>query len=406
MWHLFISGEYFKMPQNLQLIHVISSLLNDSLNYLVLRAFLKYIQTWFQIPGITQSGGSMNHCIRCLTVVLLMLLAGDAVGQVREDCDAMQDFSGVTIKKAGTNATVPTAKAGAYYSFTMNYDYGVVTYIITEFRKNSSVIELNNWCRNKVTRNLDAEDLAGVSRTKNIVLSTGDSLSFYREFGWYDPATSTRTANGYYAEDSLDYAVELVNATSGARLALLDSFGVLKQVPSGYPSMHGTRPIFTEVNYTVPSQYNNIQAFIRVRLYSRGDGPYYVVRRDGVSFALSDRLQDSAIISHIAMFGGGLKPAIRGSSVLEGNDAVTAFTVSPNPTKGHAEIFVELSSSDEPVTIAIYDPLGSLVFMPVLGRIGSNSIQVDYDFGSSGWYTVAVYRNAVVVARKTIHVTQ
>ncbi len=340
---------------------------------------------------------------RCIAVGLLILLAEDVRGQTCAECDARQDFSDLTMKVGGTNVTVPGSKSGAYYNFTMNYEYGVVSYIATEFRKNTSVIHLNNWCSHKTTRNLDVADLTDSSRTENILLATGDLLSFYREFGWYDPVNSTRTPNGYYAEDSLDYAVELVHAATGARLALLDSFGVLKKVPAGYPSLHGTRPIFAKVEYIVPPPYNGMTAFIRVRLYSRGNGPYYFVRRDGVSTDLSGRLNDAEIISHVASFGGGLKPVVQGSSIVEKSDAVKTFTVFPNPATSGVEISVELTLSDDPVTVAIYDAAGSLVFMPVLGYVGSD-IRVHHDFESAGWYTVVVYRDGVPVASRAVQI--
>ncbi len=219
--------------------------------------------------------------VNCIVVWLLLLFVRDAVAQVCPECDARQDFTCLTVKTS-PSVTVPSSKVGAYYSFMMNYDYGVVDYTATEFRKNTSVIALNNWCRNKRTRNLDAGDLTNASRTEDILLATGDVLSSYREFSWYNPVDST---------------------------------------------------------------------------------------------------------------------------AVEENNVVKSFALYPNPTSAHIDISVELNSTEDPTTVAIYDPQGALVFMPVISHVGSD-LHVGCDFESSGWYTVVIYQGSVPVASTIVHVTQ
>lgn len=110
----------------------------------------------------------------------------------------------------------------------MHTDSCHVRYLVSDVRINGNRIGLKNWCFREAIRNLEADSLSTISRTSTVSYATGDTMSFYREFMWYNPATQTRTATNFRSKDTLDWVVELIDASDGSRLALIDSVGVLR----------------------------------------------------------------------------------------------------------------------------------------------------------------------------------
>ncbi len=114
-------------------------------------------------------------------------------------------------------------------------------YSATDFRRNRDRIWMHDWCANREFRDLPADSLGTISRTASFTVNTDDTLWFYRQLQWRKTggAMDSMTAS-YYAVDTFDFAVELVNAHTDARVKLLDSIGVLAQMPVKVPCLPGS----------------------------------------------------------------------------------------------------------------------------------------------------------------------
>ena len=207
--------------------------------------------------------------------------------------------------------TVPAETVSASYQFGMIYDSTArVDYIFSEAQRNGARIRLLRWFRNRLIH-MDADVMSYNSRTATFPLLAGDTLSFYREFSWYTLKTREQSTSNYYALDTLAYSVELVRASDGAVLALLDSLGIMPNPTPGTPIIHGTRPIMAQVKYPVPAAIAGESAFIGIRLYAHGSGPYNFLRYDAPTIGLSRGLSSPRWINYLQMFGNSCQTDFR-----------------------------------------------------------------------------------------------
>ena len=116
-------------------------------------------------------------------------------------------------------------------------------------RHNGSRLKLLSWNLGETIKNLTDETLRDSSRTESFSVVTGDTISLYREWRWWNQTTDSQTVSNYVALDTLDYSIEIINASTGARLALIDSLGALRQSSAGSPPLYGTRPIMAAIKY-------------------------------------------------------------------------------------------------------------------------------------------------------------
>ncbi len=250
----------------------------------------------------------MKPILMRITVLLVSFLGIPWVSMGQgTTCIEGRQFGGVYAENTASGwVAMDSAKISPYWDYEAHYDSCRVLYVVSNFRVNGSRLELSGWCNKDQTKNLTADSLSKVSNTGSFTTNTGDTLSFYREFNWFNPVTGARTTTNYRGGDSLDFVIELINQANGSRLALIDSFGILKQVPSGTPSLHGSRPIVTQGKYVIPSDLSGHTAFMRVRVYKRGNGPHWVARFSGVAFDHIGQLADSTWQAYISAYGGGL----------------------------------------------------------------------------------------------------
>lgn len=147
-------------------------------------------------------------------------------------------------------------------------------------------MKLRHWAKGRVV-NANARLLSFNSTTVPFTCHAGDTLSFYRELYWKNLVTGESDTAGYYSPDSLDYAIELVRLSDSARVATLDSVGILANTTPGPPRIHGGRPLLATVRYVVPPALEGTEAFMRVLVFHRGEGPYWFTRTDRVTIGYS-----------------------------------------------------------------------------------------------------------------------
>jgi hypothetical protein len=314
----------------------------------------------------------------------------------------------VYIKRVDSKGQLmPEAKIiSAAYRFEMIYDSTCrVQYLFSECRHNGVRPRLLAWKDGHIHA-ASAEMMTDSSRTAAFKISSGDTVSFYREFKWYNPKTQSQDTNNFRSLDTLDYAVELVDRATNGRIALLDSFGVLPRVVPGSPVVYGTRPIMSKVQYAIPYGLTADSAFVRVRTYTRGDGPYLPIRKDdetvGASYALDLGIWDY----YLSLYGGSLgkrsigdlnaintrRPQNSLLSVLMENPGTIAVRFSSPPGSG-------------PIEVVIYDAVGNKIFVPFATRSIQSAEIATYTFTASGIYFVALQVGGVIVEAKKITIS-
>ncbi len=301
----------------------------------------------------------------------------------------------------------PEYKIAAAYRFEMVYDStSRVQYLFTECLHNSTKPRLFAW-RNKRIHAATAEQMTDSSRTENFHIAVGDTVSFHREFRWYAPKTMRQDTDNFISPDTLGYAVELVKATSGARLVLLDSFGVLPQATPSAPTFFGTRPIIATVKYVVPSTIpTSDSVFVRVRLYTNGEGSVLPVRMDDWTIGSSFDLSRGYWNDYLSLFGGAL-----------GKRSVTDFS-SPNSQPANSQLSVtkvsrnsiridfSATQADGPIQVVIYDSNGQPIFTPFATRGAVEGGTTSFDFPTSGSYFVALQRGGSILTSQKVTISK
>lgn len=301
--------------------------------------------------------------------------------------------------------TVPATAVTASYQFGMIYDSTSRTdYLFTEARRNGVRVPLLHWQRNRMVH-MDADVMSYNSRTANFLLLAGDTLSFYRELEWYTLMTREQSPTNYYALDTLAYSIELVRASDGAVLALLDSLGIMPNTTPGAPIIHGTRPIMAQVKYKVPGVMAGDSAFIGIRLYAHGGGTYNFIRYDNVTVGVSNRLAKANWINYLSTFGFGLGTAKRSVDFLTG-PTVGDGMLEVIPRAGGISTIRFGVPEGGVATVAVYDAAGQLVFYPYAGPAFERLTSLEYRFPQRGVYIVALLHDGRLVKSAKLTITK
>lgn len=326
-------------------------------------------------------------------IIFIFTIVTSIVMYAQCDTNQVPDF--VAVQEGGTD-TIYGWQIMPGFGFEMHHDSGHTMYRVAEFKKNGSQVWLHGWCEGKTIRNLSQGALSDSSRTASFVAYEDDTLTFYRELAWFNPASLEQTPNGYYSLDTLDYVIELVKASTNTRLAVLDSIGVLKRATIGTPTIYGTGPIIEVVKFIVPALMNGETVFIRMKLYARGEGLYDFVRTDRWGLRLSERLSDSAWQEYLYYMGGPSSKPV--PTIREEENSAVHLSVVPNPSSGRINISFESPSDRSPVSVVVYDMEGKMLFVPQYNPRGQGMIDhVEANIPESGTYLVALYHGRKLV---------
>lgn len=222
-----------------------------------------------------------------LLALLLFSTSGAAYAQCLDNQHT--DPGAVGISPGGTIYD----RFSSAYHFEFNYDQSATVFIVTEPMHNAQKLRWSGWCKMREIRDLEPPQLSDTSHTESFVVQEGDQVSVYRELSWIGGSLAAFPTT-YFARDTLDFAIVITDAVTGGRLALLDSIGLLRQVPTGSPTYYGSAPNAARLTWTVPPEHSGRSIEIGIRLYMRGDGEYNPGRMDRMTVNLSDRLTDVA----------------------------------------------------------------------------------------------------------------
>ena len=207
---------------------------------------------------------------------------------VTPHCNDIQDTPWSAAADGDVNGkyNVKPDKVFASYNFLKFYDSCDVGYQFSELQINSKKIKLQNWCMEKVRREFNNDSLRNaMSRTYSFLARPGDTISFFRIFSWYNTIKQNRV---YSSSGNISFSVELIDATSGKRLALLDSVFVRKQtVPTVSPIISSMFPMVFKPKYIIPNGVNESNCYIRVSGYQGEGSEYYIYRKDEMTIDIS-----------------------------------------------------------------------------------------------------------------------
>lgn len=304
------------------------------------------------------------------------------------------------------NDTIPASWFSPSYDYEMIYDSSRTQFVFTECKKNGSLLKLLAW---NYTRLYHApqELLSFNSRTENFLINTGDTISFYREMEWYNPITNEMLTTNYYALDTLEMIVYLVDASDGKPLAQLDSIGVLPRTTRGTPIIYGTRPIMALVSYVVPQSLNGDSALIGVTIRARGSGAYHFTRYDGITVGLSERLNKAEYHTYLANFGSVYaKRSI--NDLLQGSKNGKSMLSVSSSTGDQKALNISFNGPENGgrTAVAIYDESGNLIFCPYNSISNHTRSEVSYRLSSNGTYFVTLLHNGRIARTEKVIVTQ
>lgn len=320
-----------------------------------------------------------------------------------------QEFNSPPVTVDGNYDTLVHSinKYSVYFNFEMHSDSGKTSYMFADLRKNSGRVKFQRWTLDTTLRTWPDPKLRDSSGSEDFKVVTGDTISFYRQLTWRSAITGEQTIDNYYSNDTLDFAVELVRVSDNTRIALLDSIGTLRQIPSGVPNLYGTRPILAIVKYVIPSTYNNDTLRVRVLPYSRGDGPHFFIRQDKWGIDIRGKMNATGLSAYLNDFGGGLGKRVLHQD-LENAERESKIdqimTVSPNPSSGKFTVIVEKALIEEP-SIEIYDLTGRFYRVPA-SNLMQRGLQLSktYHFSESGTYFVVLFSKGKLVGSKKVQV--
>lgn len=310
-----------------------------------------------------------------------------------------QPFEGTYSIMPGSTDTIRSTSA--YFTFLMPYSNCHVYYMIGEFKKNQQNLMLSAWCNGKILNDLSTTQYADSNSTQSFIVRSGDTLSFYRELWWINPANQHQLPNGYSADDNIDYAVELIQHSTGQRLALIDSLGVLSAIAPTIPDFHGNNTIMAKIQYVVPITMDSIRVRMRTLPYAVGNGQYYFQRTDAIGVDLSARLQDSLWISYLQTYGGsGMnKVSIENLSRVSSSNLSAKLSVISQVVRNQREVAIEYLLPNEPnsVSIMIYNSNAELIFRPLIYST-ERSKKITYVFPDNNIFYVALVVDGAIVA--------
>lgn len=284
-----------------------------------------------------------------------------------------------------------------YYNFDYQQDSCRTKFRIGEFALNSNWIHLY-WCDQKVY-NFDEQgdsarwdytnaQLSAISRTRTFSVSSGDTLGFFREMFWFDNATNSYNPSRIDSDDELYFSVELVNASNGARVMLLDTLS-LASSSGTTPCIFMWRPVVARIGFIVPGSVGTINAYIRVNVSSNGVSGSRFMRYDDMTIVKSsEHLSDADWKTYVA-------------NVASANNCSQSCTYSPSGFASPKRIQVAVNGGQTAVDqIDVIDLSGNLMNSTALPTSSPYSVSIV----QTGLYIVVGYKNGSFVCSKLVYV--
>lgn len=360
----------------------------------------------------------------CCMLLVMMIAAGRAqepfpTPEERPDFYTTVQDSIIVCLIDDVDTLNPNLVSGAY-TFIMPYDsICTISYIFTEPWHNGRRLDLEHWFNG---RSINAhEDLMSFnSRTENFKVRTGDTVRCYRQLKWNNP-TGRIDTNSYFSRDTLGYVVELVDITTMARVALIDSMGLLPQTPPGKYRFYAHRNASAIASYVIPSWMDGDSVCMRVRVYARGPGEYYFTRYDNIKLNYSIgglqhpvRMADLELLRKCCWVPIPLNEQF-GKAVTSGSVAPiidwiagdTSLLSVHQEALGSPDVNIEIAAAPKlgELSIIIFDAHGAALSSP-FSDVVSQARVIPYQFQSSGAYVVCLVHDGTILESQKVTITK
>lgn len=254
----------------------------------------------------------IKSCLALVAVMCWFFVASEPVtaqtGCGTCECDSLHQLPYVpgqwariiyTPKDTGTYSISDMHDPRKYtpiFLFEYQSDSGDVRIHFGDVRKNGSFVPLHGWCHGKAW-NWDTATKAFIdevsdaqlrerSRTRWIHVSAGDTIQVYRLLQLRDHATPRKLLwDRWRASDDVAFSIELIDSTTGSRMALIDTFYLEKSSVNGRPAFFSWYPTGAVIQYRVPNGTpSGATVAVRMQVFSlNGTGERYT-RSDIMKF--------------------------------------------------------------------------------------------------------------------------
>lgn len=348
---------------------------------------------------------------RAMTMKALLTVIGFVIIstiQTFGQCDSLaQAMTDTTTKLApldangniDTSAAVSVANLTAAYIYHYSSDSSRLRFEYSELMMNRKKLFLDYWCRNRVM-NWDsvhsepyatwtAQEMRDRSKTRVFPVSAGDTLQFYRTYWWIDRLTSAVSYNRYINDNGISYSVELVNASSGARILQMDTLAFGTTTSTKKPCINGWYPPLSRVRAFVPSSVSsNTSVYVRINMYDGGTTPRPFVRVDQFDFMQSQHdLGSSSWMAYSDSVRANISCSSYGSC-----DVTASASTSPRGVN------VSIATSTAIDRVRIYDVYGSHISTSTV-PLSSNPLFVGTN---SGLFIVVGETSGSVVCTRNV----
>jgi hypothetical protein len=213
----------------------------------------------------------------------------------RAQCDFESFDAGSQYLSADDTATAITIYPA--YRIIHRSDSCSTIYAVTEITCGGRRLMPAVWCKDSTWENWTDSELSNNTRSKVFPFTAGDTVSLYRSAEWRNHADNMQSPSNYHSDDTLDYVVELWRASTGARHAVIDSFGLLRRVTCGAPGIYGQQALRARLTYAIPPELTGDSGYVRIRVSAHGSERHRFVRHDHITGRKSDQLLEPATMA-------------------------------------------------------------------------------------------------------------
>lgn len=237
--------------------------------------------------------------LMCSILACLLVVYTDAHAQCDSTYQQIMFRPGYRVYLLDTNGLPSTDtldRSGFVPGYNLEYqsDSSTLSVQVSEFRVNSSWILLRDWCHGKVWNWDDSGDsafaevsnslLSSKTTTQVFPMRPGDTVSVFRMALLRDPAADTLTSTLAKFPSQGTMSIEIVNASTESRIALLDTLSISSSGHS--PCWFLPNAAVYRCVYINPSTTDTIWSYIRVHVGS-ADTTQLWMRNDHMTAAFS-----------------------------------------------------------------------------------------------------------------------
>ncbi len=214
-------------------------------------------------------------------IIGLMILCSTSLSAFAQ-CDSLEQLflADTALRIVASNGIRQAGEFVPSFDFEHQTDSTRFFFKVSEFRKNSRWVFADNWCMDKVWNWSDYLDtdtaevantaLSALSRSKTISIVAGDTFSVFKRIYWEDRSGDTFAFEKLVNPDAVSMWVELVNASTGARISLLDSAHFSSTTVSTRPCLYAMLPLTARCVFIAPAGFPPTDVYIQVNVSSAG----------------------------------------------------------------------------------------------------------------------------------------